>query len=99
MTPRTYTEEFRQDAVDLVRGGRRIQDVANQLGIPRGTVRGWVVKAGVAIPQEPQAEEISVEGYIDAATHQAALRRIAELERQNETLIAASALFARKLNV
>jgi transposase-like protein len=36
MTPRTYTDEFKQGAVDLVKSGTSVLHVAEQLGIPRG---------------------------------------------------------------
>jgi transposase-like protein len=40
MAPRTYSEEFKRNAVDMVRGGRRINDVAADLDMPRGTLWG-----------------------------------------------------------
>ncbi|MEV4716679.1 transposase [Micromonospora noduli] len=41
--PSKYTEEFRRDAVDLVRLSRRqINQVARELGMSHETLRNWV---------------------------------------------------------
>ena len=40
-----YPIEFRQEAVRLVHGGRKINDVADSLGVKRETVRYWVNRA------------------------------------------------------
>ena len=37
-----YPEEFRRDAVGLVRSGRSIRDVAESLGVSQQTLRNWV---------------------------------------------------------
>ena len=41
--PSKYTEEFRRDAVDLVRSSQRpINQVARELGMSHETLRNWV---------------------------------------------------------
>jgi transposase len=43
--PRTrppYPEDFRRDAVGIVRAGRSICDVAESLGVSQRTLRNWV---------------------------------------------------------
>jgi transposase len=43
--PSKYTQEFRRDAVDLVRSsGRPINEVARELGMSHETLRNWVRK-------------------------------------------------------
>lgn len=37
-----YPEEFRRDAVGLVRAGRTIRDVAESLGVSQQSLRNWV---------------------------------------------------------
>ncbi|MDQ3442164.1 MAG: transposase [Chloroflexota bacterium] len=93
---RHYADEFRREAVALVTAGHAVKAVAIELGIPQHTLWGWVYtdrdrQATAAMPRgttEP----------VDAVTHQAALRRIAELERENEFLGKASAFFAKKVH-
>ena len=36
-----YPEDFRRDAVGLVRAGRSIRDVAESLGVSQQTLRNW----------------------------------------------------------
>ena len=36
-----YPEEFRREAVGLVRQGRSIPDVASSLGVSQRTLRNW----------------------------------------------------------
>jgi transposase len=43
--PSKYTQEFRRDAIDLVRSsGRPINEVARELGMSHETLRNWVRK-------------------------------------------------------
>ena len=57
--PTKYPEQFRRDAIELVRSsGRPIADVARSLGINEGTLWNWVradreVDAGVVEPVDP----------------------------------------------
>ena len=37
-----YPEEFCREAVELVRGGRAIPDVASSLGVTEQSLRNWV---------------------------------------------------------
>ena len=41
--PSVYSQEFRRDAIELVRSsGRPIAQIADELGVNRETLRGWV---------------------------------------------------------
>jgi transposase len=93
---RPYAEEIKQEAVALVTAGHKVKAIAIELGIPQHTVWGWVYadrdrEAATTVPQEATEP-------VDAATYQAALKRIAELERENEFLGKASAFFAQKVH-
>src|SRR5881275_1623866 len=37
-----YPEEFRREAVELVRSGRSVRDVAASLGVSQQSLRNWV---------------------------------------------------------
>jgi transposase-like protein len=41
MGKRGYTAEFRQRVLDLVAAGRRVEDIARDLGISDQTVYSW----------------------------------------------------------
>ena len=44
--PSKYNEDFRRDAVELVRSsGRTLRDVGRELGVNHETLRGWVSAA------------------------------------------------------
>src|SRR4051794_41556970 len=40
-----YPEEFRREAVALVRSGRSVRDVAESLGVSQQSLRNWVKQA------------------------------------------------------
>ena len=42
-----YPEQFRREALELVRQGRSIPDVAESLGVSQQTLRNWAVRASV----------------------------------------------------
>lgn len=97
---RVYSEQFKTGAVELVETGRTIEDVARQLGMPSGTLGTWVTRSRHGTPptvtRTAPPPELP-EGPVDAA-YRAALKRIAELERENEFLGKASAYFAQKIH-
>lgn len=106
-TRRTYSAEFRAEAVALVASGQRVERVAVQLGIPHGTLWNWVKLMRSATASRSASSPIRglviTDGMastdpVDPAQYQAALRRIAELERENEFLGKASAYFAQKVH-
>jgi len=85
-----YSDEFKHEAVTLVQGGQTIDEVAVTLGIAPGTLWHWVDKARVVTGQGGHRD------VVDKAVHDAALKRIAQLEAENEFLGKASAYFAGK---
>ncbi len=50
MARKTYSEEFRRDAVELYRStpGATVVGIAGDLGIMDGTLSAWLKAAGVA---------------------------------------------------
>jgi transposase len=94
---RVYSDTFKTEAVGLVESGRTIEEVARQLGMPSGTLGTWVTRHRRDHPMVTPDASV-VEAPVDPATYRAALRRITELERENEFLGKASASFAQKVH-
>lgn len=91
---RHYAEDFKREAVALVTAGHPVKAVAVELGVPQHTLWGWVY-ADRDRQAMAQAEPVATTS-VDPAAHAAALKRIADLERENEFLGKASAFFAKK---
>ena len=91
-THRRYSPDFKREALALTAGDHTVAEVARELGIPEQTLSAWVN----AERRERDAAELAAAGPVDPAAHRAALRRIAELERENEFLGKVSAFFASK---
>ncbi len=92
--PRTrppYPEEFRRDAVELVRSGRRsLADAAKSLGVSEPTLRKWVRQAEVDVGRQPGVTSDELEE----------LKRLRRenrvLNEEREILKKAAAFFARE---
>jgi transposase len=90
-----YPEQFRRDAVDLVRSsGRPLRQVARELGVNHETLRVWVAAAQAA-DERRGGDELSV-------SEREELRRlrkqVAELELEKQILRRAAAYFAKEMN-
>lgn len=92
--PRKYPDELRERAVRLVQeSGRPIAHVADDLGVHREALRGWVRQA--------EADRGQRSDLLSSAEREELKRlraEVGELRRANEILKAASALFARELD-
>lgn len=98
--PSKYPEQFRRDAVELVRSSptRSLREIGRELGVNHQTLRGWVN----AIKRAEQ----SVPGRGDgggelSASERDELRRlrskVAELEMEKEILRKAAQYFAKEM--
>jgi transposase len=98
--PSKYPEEFRRDAVELVRSspGRPLREVARELGVNHETLRGWVNAAKRA--EEPGGRR-GRDGEELTASERDELRRLrkrlAELELEKEILRKAAQYFAKEM--
>jgi transposase len=99
--PSKYPEEFRRDAVALVRSSpsRPLREIGRELGVNHETLRGWVRAA-------ERAEQSAAGGGRGAGDELAAderqeLRRlrkkVAELELEKEILRKATQYFAKEM--
>ena len=96
--PSKYPEEFRRDAVELVRSsGRTMREVGRELGVNHETLRNWVNAAKRA----EQATAGGAGGEQLAAGEREELRRlrkkVAELELEKEILRKATQYFAKEM--
>ncbi len=83
-----YSDEFKQQIVDLYRSGKSVSDLSREYGVSDVTICKWIKQLS---PIElSQGEEISAKDY------KAMEKRIAELEMECEILKKATAIFARK---
>jgi transposase len=97
--PSKYSEDFRRDAVELVRStGRTLRDVGRELGVNHETLRGWVSAAKHA--DERQRAGRSGDGELSGAERdelRRLRRKVAELELEKEILRKAAAYFAKEM--
>lgn len=94
-----YPEQFRRDAVDLVRSsGRSLREVGQELGVNHEALRNWVNAAKTA---ETAARVRGRSGDPVDADEREELRRlrkkVAELEVEKEILRKAAAYFAKEM--
>jgi transposase len=94
--PSKYHEQFRADAVELVRSSDKpLRQVARELGVNHETLRGWVAAAKRA--EQPAAsggQQLSAEERDELRRLRA---RVAELELEKEILRKAAAYFAKEM--
>jgi len=86
-----YPEEFRREAVQLVRGGRSVKDVAQSLGCSEQTLYEWV--------KRHQLDHRERDDGLTSAEREELrrlLRENARLKQEREILKRAAVLFAVK---
>lgn len=88
--PKMYSEEFKRDAVALVNSGMTQRQVCTDLGISRSSLQNWVNhdrlhSRGLTVPADASERKENA----------AALKRIRELEMENEVLRRAAAYLSQ----
>ncbi|MGI5238898.1 transposase [Dactylosporangium sp. CA-139066] len=100
--PSKYPEDFRRDAVALVRSSpdRSLREIGRDLGVNHETLRGWVNAAkraehgSVTGSGSRDGEQISAE---ERAELQRLRKKVAELELEKDILRKAAAYFAKEM--
>lgn len=101
MALKDYSDEFRADAVALYESteGATYKGIAADLGVSRGSLRQWVLRAreknGIAPAPDRAAARSAARGPVPAGADDAAAERIRELEERVRRLEASE----RKLAV
>ena len=83
-----YSEEFKQQIVDLHRSGSSVTYLSREYGVANVTIYKWI--------RELSPVKVSEKGEITSKEYEKMKKRIAELEMENEILKKATAIFARK---
>ena len=86
-----YPEEFRREAVELVRQGRSIPDVASALGVTAQSLRNWVRQE-----QLDRRERDDGLTSVEREELRELRRSVRRLEQERDILKRATALFARE---
>lgn len=80
---KTYTPEFKCDALDLIRrGDRTIAQIARDLGLSHWTLRGWYKQDQMA-KRSKKSSKVPVAA---ASPDETPEQRLARVERENERL-------------
>lgn len=90
-----YTDDFKRNAVARFRaaaGSRTFASMAVELGVNHETLRGWVRQA-----QSDEVHRDVAGAQADQVELQRLRVRVAELEKERETLRRAAQYFAREL--
>jgi transposase len=84
-------EQFRREAVELVRSGRAIRDVAESLGVSQQTLRNWAKQ--VAVDRRERDDGLT---SAERDELRELRKRVKRLEQERDILKRATALFARE---
>lgn len=88
--PKIYSEEFKASALELLASGMTQKEVCADLGVSKSALQGWVRSARLAERGfEPAAEQG------ERSEQTAMLKRIRELETENEILRRAAAYLSQ----
>jgi transposase len=93
-TPRAYPPEFRRKILDLVRAGRRVDDLADEFDVGHQTIRNWLKQDDLDGGRRSDG--------LTTVDHEEVVRlrkRVRQLEIEREVLSKATAWFARETDV
>jgi transposase len=86
-----YPEQFRREALELVRQGRSIPDVAESLGITAQSLRNWRRQ-----DERDRGERDDGLRSVEREELRELRKRVKRLEQERDILKRATALFARE---
>lgn len=87
-TGKRYTEEFKQQIIDLHQAGSSVSYLSREYGVTSVTIYKWI--------KEFAPVKVSDQEEITAKDYEKLKKRLAELEMENDILKKATAIFARK---
>ena len=95
MKRRQYTEEYKRDALDLVKRNGSLKGTARELGIDDRTLRRWARQYDkpASLVELKQAEKIEKDELIRCQN-----KKIRELEKQVRFLTETTAFFCQQRN-
>ena len=91
---RTYTQEFKNDAIRLALRSNSIKGVANDLGIPEGTLHTWIRATKPSVSTQDNAEIIDLSEEIKKLRNENA-----RLKEEKEILKKAATFFAKEVSI
>ncbi len=86
-----YPPEFRREAVQMVRSGRSIKDVAESLGMTPQSLRNWVKQEQLDLHERDDGLTTAEREELRELR-----RRVRRLEQERDLLKRAAAFFARE---
>ena len=86
-----YPEEFRTEAVQMVRSGRTVADVATSLGVTEQSLRTWVKRDQLERRERDDGLTVAERDELGELR-----RRVKRLEQERHLLKRAAAVFARE---
>lgn len=90
MALKKYSEDFKQQIVDLYNmGNKSLSELESEYGVSKSTMNGWIKK--LSPMKVSESETITMKDY------KALQKKMRELELENEILKKATAIFAKKL--
>ena len=97
---RKYTEEFKNEAIQLALKSENVNQAANALGVPIGTMYAWVEKAKASgitsvADNNGNINNVNVKNLIDE--NRELKKRLSRLEEEKAILKKAAAYFAKEL--
>ena len=84
-----YTNEFKQQIVDLYNAGMPVSQLAREYGLVEQTIYKWIKNLSPIIKTD-DGDTVSMKEYKELQ------KKMAQLEMENEILKKATAIFARK---
>ena len=96
MKTRTYTKEFKQEAIQLALHAGNIKRTAEQLGIPEATLHTWVGKAKhetVSSAANDNNKKVTVSDLMEEVK---SLRKALSLAEQEKAILKKATIFFAK---
>jgi transposase len=90
----SYPPEFRREAVQMVRSGRTVRDVAESLGVNQQSIRNWV--------KQDQLDRHERDDGLTTAEREELRelrRKLRQVEQERDLLKRAAAFFARETEI